>query len=70
MVQSACSKEVTVMAEDIRALLAALKGSGVTLSELEKEVQCRNKWGKMQNQKMTGYTTVQLSIALENWLKY
>jgi len=54
----------------LRSIISDLKGSGVSLSDIEKEVNLRNKWGKRQHPGMLGYTTEDLSAAIQNWMRF
>ena len=56
-------------AEDIKLVVQTLKSSGVTLNDIEREIMCRNKWGKKQNDSMSSYTTEQLASAFEWWVR-
>ncbi len=51
----------------LRAIISDLKGAGVSLSDLEKEINLRNKWGRMQNDNMRSYTTEELTAAAAKW---
>ena len=54
----------------LKTIISDLKGMGVSLSDVEKEVNMRNKWGKMQNNSMRSYTTEDLSEAIKKWMQY
>ncbi len=41
----------------------------VSLSDVEKELACRNKWGKRQNINLEEFTTDELQILIDNWNK-
>ncbi len=45
------------------AIAADLKSKGVTPADIEKEINLRNKWGRMQNDSMRAYTTEELAAA-------
>lgn len=53
----------------LRMIIADLKSFGLALSDVEREVTLRNKWGKRQNADMTQYTTEELTEAAERWLR-
>lgn len=54
----------------LRSIIENLKGLGVALSDIEKEVTLRNKWGKRQNSDMADLTTEELTEAVEKWLRF
>jgi len=54
----------------LKAVIGELKGIGITLTDIEKEVNMRNKWGKKQNASVDGYTTEELTSALSNWMRF
>lgn len=45
----------------------ALIRSSITVTDLEKEIACREKWGKRQRYELEEYTTEQLKVLIENW---
>lgn len=45
------------------AIAADPKNKGVTQADIEKEINLRNKWGRMQNDSMRAYTTEELAAA-------
>lgn len=54
----------------LRAVIGDLKRNGVTLSDIEKEVNLRNKWGKRQHRGMIDFTTEDLKSAIQNWMRF
>lgn len=53
----------------LKAIINDLKGKGVMLSDIEKEVNLRNKWGKKQNPAMIDFTTEEITSAAEKWMR-
>ena len=53
----------------LKAIIATLKGVGVTLTDIEKEVNLRNKWGKKSHPAMLDYTTEEITSAAEKWMR-
>ena len=53
----------------LKAIINDLKGKGVMLSDIEKEVNLRNKWGKKQNPAMMDFTTEEITSAAEKWMR-
>jgi len=54
----------------LKTVISALKGAGITLSDIEKEVNLRNKWGKRQHPVMVEFTTEDLNSAIQNWMRF
>ena len=54
----------------LRAVIGDLKNKGVSLSDIEKEVNLRNKWGKRQHPGMIDFTTEDLKAAIQNWMRF
>jgi len=50
-------------------VIFSLRRSSVSLSDVEKELACRNKWGKRQNEFLEDFTTDELSVLIQNWHK-
>ena len=54
----------------LKSIISELKGFGISLTDIEKEVNMRNKWGKMQNDALMPYTTEELASAVEKWMRF
>ncbi len=54
----------------IRTVISGLKHAGISLTDIEKEVNLRNKWGKRQHPAMVDLTTEDLSAAIQNWMNF
>lgn len=54
----------------LKEVISGLKSAGITLSDIEKEVNLRNKWGKRQHPAMSGTTTEDLNAAIRNWMRF
>ncbi len=54
----------------LRTVISDLKSAGVSLSDIEKEVTLRNKWGKRQHPAMSAFTTEDLADAIMNWMRF
>ncbi|MBE6760108.1 MAG: hypothetical protein E7554_08480 [Ruminococcaceae bacterium] len=54
----------------LKAVIGNLKGTGISLTDIEKEINLRNKWGKRQHPGMTDMTTEDLKSAMQNWMRF
>ncbi len=54
----------------LRTVISSLKGTCISLSDIEKEVNLRNKWGKRQHPGMIDFTTEDLQSAIQNWMRF
>jgi len=54
----------------LKAVIGNLKGTGISLTDIEKEINLRNKWGKRQHPVMVEFTTEDLNSAIQNWMRF